>query len=203
MRLSNHEPEFWVSNRHHPSLDPCLCFFGLPIGNTVIVLSPTQAYYWLTISDYQSSININPPSPERRMDKDKSPRRHWHGSMGDRYEHHNVWVRGGPSSKYMATRPSTSTTDAIASSDRRASSASDTSANATADRGSPPTVGERRKSSGHGPSTLFESLTSQKRNSNDSTFAARRQSWNEQSQPGGYFSKWWDGFTRGGNKDNK
>ncbi|KAL2833458.1 hypothetical protein BDW59DRAFT_156954 [Aspergillus cavernicola] len=133
------------------------------------------------------------------MDKDKSPPRHWHGTIGDRYEHHNVWVRGGPSQAYMATRPSTSTTDAFATSDRRSSSASDTSANAEAR--SPPSVAERRKSSSHGPSTLFESLTSQKRNSTDSTFAARRQSWNEQAQQGGFFSKWWEGYTRG-NKEN-
>ncbi|KAL2808103.1 hypothetical protein BJX63DRAFT_436425 [Aspergillus granulosus] len=137
--------------------------------------------------------------------------RHWHGTVGDRYEHHNVWVRGGPSSAYKATRPSTttSTTDAFASTDRRvcltasywppsqhlySSNASDSSTNAGAH--SPPSVGERRRSS------LFENLTNQKRNSGDDTFAARRQSWNEQAQPGGFFSKWWDGYTRG-NYTNK
>ena len=26
-------------------------------------------------------------------------RRHWHGSPGDRHEHHNVWVQGGPKSQ--------------------------------------------------------------------------------------------------------
>ncbi|KAL4873236.1 hypothetical protein BDV12DRAFT_192723 [Aspergillus spectabilis] len=128
-------------------------------------------------------------------DKSKSPPRHWHGSIGDRYEHHNVWVRGGQSQPYKASRPSTTTTDAFATIDRRSSSASDTSANAG--ERSPPSVGERRKSSGHGPSTLFENLTNQKRNSGDDTFAARRQSWNEQSHPGGYFSKWWAGYTGG------
>ncbi|KAL4778288.1 hypothetical protein BJX76DRAFT_149121 [Aspergillus varians] len=130
-------------------------------------------------------------------DKAQSPPRHWHGSLGDRYEHHNVWVRGGPASTYTATRPSTSTTDAFATSDRRSSSASDSSA--SAHERSPPTVSERRRSSGHGPSTLFESLTNQKRDSTDGAFAARRQSWNEQAQHGGYFSKWWSGYT-GGNK---
>ncbi|KAL4921302.1 hypothetical protein BDW62DRAFT_208628 [Aspergillus aurantiobrunneus] len=131
------------------------------------------------------------------MSNDKSPPRHWHGTVGDRYEHHNVWVRGGPPSTYMARRPSTSTTDATATSDRRSSSASENSAN-TNER-APPTVAERRRSSAHGPSSLFESLTSQKRNPNDGAFAARRQSWNEQARPGGYFSKWWSGYT-GGNK---
>ncbi|KAL2835715.1 hypothetical protein BJY01DRAFT_252404 [Aspergillus pseudoustus] len=128
--------------------------------------------------------------------------RHWHGTVGDRYEHHNVWVRGGPSSAYKATRPSTTTTtaEAFATTDRRSSSASDSSANAGA--GSPPSLGERRRSSGHGPSSLFENLTNQKRNAGDDTFAARRQSWNEQAHPGGFFSKWWDGYTRG-NYTNK
>ncbi|PWY93631.1 hypothetical protein BO94DRAFT_532562, partial [Aspergillus sclerotioniger CBS 115572] len=63
---------------------------------------------------------------------------------------------------------------------------------------SPPSIGDRRRSSGHGPSSLFESLTSQKRNSTDQTFNTRRESWNEQGQQGGFFSKWWDGYTRGG-----
>ncbi|OJJ03628.1 hypothetical protein ASPVEDRAFT_133959 [Aspergillus versicolor CBS 583.65] len=131
-------------------------------------------------------------------DKPQSPPRHWHGPVGNRYEHHNVWVVGGPPSSYMASRPSTSTTDAFATSERRSSSASDTSANA-GERSPPPSVGERRRSSAHGPSSLFESLTSQKRNTNDGSLAARRQSWSEQSQPGGFFSKWWSGYT-GGNK---
>ena len=26
---------------------------------------------------------------------DDNTRRHWHGSPGDRYEHHNVWMNGG------------------------------------------------------------------------------------------------------------
>ncbi|RDW57929.1 uncharacterized protein DSM5745_11309 [Aspergillus mulundensis] len=129
------------------------------------------------------------------MDKDKSPPRHWHGSPGDRYEHHNVWVRGGAASNYR--RPSTSTTDAFGSTDRRSSSASEADAGVNEGARSPPSLGERRRSSGHGPSTLFESLTSQKRNSNDGAFAQRRQSWNEQSHPGGFFSKWWAGYTGG------
>ncbi|KAL4808977.1 hypothetical protein BDV18DRAFT_157917 [Aspergillus unguis] len=126
------------------------------------------------------------------MNDNKSPPRHWHGSVGDRHEHHNVWVRGGQASAYR--RPSTSTTEPF-SAERRFSSASDTSAN-QGER-SPPSVSERRRSSGHGPSTLFESLTSQKRDPNDGDFARRRQSWNEQAQPGGFFSKWWSGYTGG------
>lgn len=54
-------------------------------------------------------------------DKPQSPPRHWHGPVGNRYEHHNVWVVGGPASSYMASRPSTSTTDAFATSERRVS----------------------------------------------------------------------------------
>ncbi|KAI9370769.1 hypothetical protein BJX61DRAFT_70662 [Aspergillus egyptiacus] len=124
-------------------------------------------------------------------DKSSSPPRHWHGNVGSRYEHQNVWVRGGPPSPYKPSRPSTSTTDAFATSDRRSSSASESSAS---EQHTPPSVGDRRRSSGHGPSTLFESLTSQKRNPND---AERRRSWSEQLQPGGMFSKWWNGYTRG------
>ncbi|PYH93769.1 hypothetical protein BO71DRAFT_399491 [Aspergillus ellipticus CBS 707.79] len=74
------------------------------------------------------------------------------------------------------------------------------SSNSTNMGNSPPSIGDRRRSSGHGPSTLFESLTSQKRNSGDQAYNTRRESWNEQSQQGGFFSKWWDGYTRGGGK---
>ncbi|KAL4798936.1 hypothetical protein BDV19DRAFT_386013 [Aspergillus venezuelensis] len=127
---------------------------------------------------------------------DKSPPRHWHGDIGNRHEHHNVWVRGGQSSAYR--RPSTGASDAFATNtERRSSSASDTSAKAG--ERSPPSLGERRRSSGHGPSTLFESLTNQKRSPYDGAFAERRKSWNEQAAPGGFFSKWWSGYT-GGNK---
>ncbi|GAB1191645.1 hypothetical protein APSETT444_000827 [Aspergillus pseudonomiae] len=106
-----------------------------------------------------SNQQNNPQSP-----------RHWHGSLGDRYEHHNVWVTGGPPQPYMARRPS---------------GAEAASASATA---------ERRGSS------LFESLTNQKRNSTDPASAARRASYNDQAQQGGFFSKWWEGYTRGGSK---
>ncbi|PYH93768.1 hypothetical protein BO71DRAFT_399490 [Aspergillus ellipticus CBS 707.79] len=42
-------------------------------------------------------------------DKPQSPR-HWHGNVGDRYEHHNVWVLGGPPQPFR--RPSVPTTTA-------------------------------------------------------------------------------------------
>ncbi|PYH73829.1 uncharacterized protein BO88DRAFT_432184 [Aspergillus vadensis CBS 113365] len=128
----------------------------------------------------------------------QSPR-HWHGTVGDRYEHLNVWVRGGPPETYR--RPSIpTTTAATATSDRRGSDSSDMSSNSANLSNSPPSVGDRRRSTGHGASSLFESLTSQKRNSTDQTFNTRRESWNEQGQQGGLFAKWWDGYTRGGSK---
>ncbi|RAL05874.1 uncharacterized protein BO80DRAFT_421075 [Aspergillus ibericus CBS 121593] len=130
----------------------------------------------------------------------QSPPRHWHGTVGDRYEHHNVWVRGGPPQAYR--RPSIpTTTEATAArpdiTDRRGSNSSDMSSNSANASNSPPSIGDRRRSSGHGPSSLFESLTSQKRSSTDQNLNTRRESWNEQGQQGGFFSKWWDGYTRG------
>ncbi|KAE8147674.1 hypothetical protein BDV25DRAFT_28902 [Aspergillus avenaceus] len=118
----------------------------------------------------------------------QSPR-HWHGSIGDRYEHHNVWVRGGPAQAYMAQRPAPTET-ANAMSDRRESTSSSMSSGSQ----SPPTAPNRRSSQGGG---LFEGLTNQKRNSTDPMSAARRASYNDQAQQGGFFSKWWDGYTRG------
>ncbi|KAA8649069.1 uncharacterized protein ATNIH1004_004961 [Aspergillus tanneri] len=124
--------------------------------------------------------------------QDPQSPRHWHGSIGDRHEHHNVWVVGGPPQTYVGHRPSMSET-ANAMADRRDSASS--ARPATNNTGnSPPVAPDRRRSSGHGPSTLFESLTSQKRNSTD---AARRASFHDQSQQGGFFSKWWEGYTRG------
>ncbi|KAL4890931.1 hypothetical protein BDV59DRAFT_75749 [Aspergillus ambiguus] len=134
---------------------------------------------------------------------DSSQPRHWHGSVGDRYEHTNVWVRGGPPTSYR--RPSTSAVPATASAstisndmnDRRSSAASDVSASASSSANTGSSPPGRRRSSGHGPSTLFESLTSQKRSAEDPSVAARRASYTEQAQKGGFFSKWWDGYTRG------
>lgn len=53
---------------------------------------------------------------------------------------------------------------------------------------------ERRRSS---TSALFSGLSTQKRNPMDSSMNARRQSWKDQQSQGGWFSKWWDGFTKG------
>ncbi|PYH75594.1 hypothetical protein BO82DRAFT_359897 [Aspergillus uvarum CBS 121591] len=63
---------------------------------------------------------------------------------------------------------------------------------------SPPRAPDRRRSSGQN-SSLFEGLTSQKRNS-DPNFASRRDSYTEQAQTGGMFARWWDGYTRGSNQ---
>ncbi|KAE8383036.1 hypothetical protein BDV26DRAFT_252541 [Aspergillus bertholletiae] len=118
------------------------------------------------------------------------PPRHWHGTMGDRYEHLNVWVRGGPPQPYIARRPS-ATEAASATDDRRESVSSSTSS----DSNNPPTAPNRRRSS-QGAS-LFESLTNQKRNATDPASEARRASYNDQMQQGGFFAKWWEGYTRG------
>lgn len=78
------------------------------------------------------------------------------------------------------------------------SSNSNNSNNPVDSQANPPTVQDnRRRSSGHGPSTLFESLTNQKRNSGDASATARRASYAEQGAKGGYFSKMWDEYTRG------
>ncbi|THC96829.1 hypothetical protein EYZ11_003708 [Aspergillus tanneri] len=50
--------------------------------------------------------------------QDPQSPRHWHGSIGDRHEHHNVWVVGGPPQTYVGHRPSMSET-ANAMADRR------------------------------------------------------------------------------------
>lgn len=78
------------------------------------------------------------------------------------------------------------------------SSSSSNSNNPVDSHGNPPTIQDnRRRSSGHGPSTLFESLTNQKRKSSDAGATARRASYNEQGIKGNYFSKLWDEYTRG------
>lgn len=49
-----------------------------------------------------------------------SPPRHWHGSIGDRYEHHNVWVTGGSPQAYQPARRASSFSEASTSNmDRR------------------------------------------------------------------------------------
>lgn len=62
----------------------------------------------------------------------------------------------------------------------------------------PPMAGERRQSGQ--PPMLFSGLSTQKRNPLDPAMAARRQSWKEQGTQGGFFSKWWDGYTKGSSK---
>lgn len=83
--------------------------------------------------------------------------------------------------------------DSSASNASSASSASTSSA----DSGARPSLAERRRSSASSSSVLFHNLIDQKRNSTDSTLAARRVSWNEQLPKGGFIGKWWDGYTRG------
>ncbi|KAJ5389523.1 uncharacterized protein N7496_000591 [Penicillium cataractarum] len=124
-------------------------------------------------------------------------KRHWHGTAGDRYEHLNVWTNGG--SKGPASRAAWALTPEMqaAEAKRRESVGSASSANS----GSPttPSVHDRRRSSaGSGSGAgLFSSLSSQKRESADANMAARRASWNEQREQGGFFSKLWEGYTRG------
>ncbi|ODM24188.1 hypothetical protein SI65_01778 [Aspergillus cristatus] len=123
-----------------------------------------------------------------------SPPRYWHGSIGDRHEHHNVWVRGGsPQVYYPARRASSSSEASTSSMDRRTSSA-DSASNPSSQNTVPPNVGDRRRSSN---AVLFSGLSTQKRNPLDTNMATRRESWKEQSNPGGFFSKWWDGYTKG------
>ncbi|OJJ41075.1 hypothetical protein ASPWEDRAFT_34556, partial [Aspergillus wentii DTO 134E9] len=78
------------------------------------------------------------------------------------------------------------------------SSSSSSNANANANAGTPttPSVGERRRSSAN-PNSLFSNLNTQKRNSTDPNAEQRRASYNDQMQRGGFFSKWWDGYTKG------
>ncbi|GIJ82314.1 hypothetical protein Asppvi_000820 [Aspergillus pseudoviridinutans] len=119
-------------------------------------------------------------------DGSEPPKRHWHGTVGDRYEQPSVWVVGGTMQTSPGRRPSTDMDD-------RHDSTSSESSNTSAQGASPPRTrsGERRRSS------LFESLNSTKRNATDPNAAARRQSWLEQSEQGGILSKLWNTYTRG------
>lgn len=156
--------------------------------------------------------------------------KHWHGSFGDRYEHHNVWVRGGQPQYYPARRSSSFSSSSTASNSSDSPSMPDQGVrsfpsfssvpildkpqspnqetkltkkkntsktpplnNAQANT-SPPGIGDRRQSSS---ASLFSGLSTQKRNPLDTNMAARRESWKEQVQPGGFFSKWWEGYTKG------
>ncbi|KAJ5465157.1 uncharacterized protein N7458_000843 [Penicillium daleae] len=130
-------------------------------------------------------------------------KRHWHGTAGDRHEHLNVWTHGG--SRAPASRAAWALTPEMmaAEASRRnsaGSAGSATSANTSSDSPTTPSLNERRRSStsSGSPPGLFSSLSSQKRESADTNMAARRASWNEQREQGGFFSKLWEGYTRGG-----
>ncbi|OQE39111.1 hypothetical protein PENCOP_c007G02341 [Penicillium coprophilum] len=120
--------------------------------------------------------------------------RHWHGSIGDRHEHTNVWMQGG------AKSPSGRAAWAMPGTDNRRDSNTSTSSNGNkASEGiaaNPSGPGERRRSSA-GSNGLFSNLHTQKRESTNPDMANRRASWNEQAAKGGMFSQWWDGYTRG------
>ncbi|KAJ5090750.1 hypothetical protein N7532_009434 [Penicillium argentinense] len=126
-------------------------------------------------------------------------RRHWHGSPGDRYEHHNAWVAGG--AKGPAARAPWALTPEMMNkmNARRDSTSSNTSGNGNANSNSPstPSVSERRRSSAGSGSGLFSNLQTQKREQGGADMAGRRASWNEQAAKGGVFSKLWDGYTKG------
>ena len=62
-----------------------------------------------------NSNNQNSPSQPLPQ-----PPKHWHGSFGDRYDHHNVWVTGGTPQAYYPRRASASSISGEPSmSDRR------------------------------------------------------------------------------------
>ncbi|GLI73070.1 hypothetical protein PoHVEF18_001279 [Penicillium ochrochloron] len=134
---------------------------------------------------------------------DKTPdniKRHWHGNAGDRHEHLNVWTHGG--SMGPANRAAWALTPEMmaAEANRRGSAGSAGSASSSNNAGSPttPSINDRRRSSASsGSPGLFSGLNTQKRESADSNMAARRASWNEQREQGGFFSKLWEGYTRG------
>lgn len=133
-----------------------------------------------------------------------SPRRHWNGSVGDRHEHQNVWLRGG------VRGPAVSSPWAGWDAYRRRVSRqqktqfpfnsmicvltilqdSETSINSVSS--------SRRSSSSPSGTPLFTTLTHQKRSSTDPDLTARRKSYSEQSpvRPG-VLASWWHGYTRG------
>lgn len=153
-------------------------------------------------------------------------KRHWHGNAGDRHEHLNVWTHGGSMGPANRAAWALTPEMMAAEANRRVRSAyhepipsyiipfisvhlmnffqasagsagSDSSSNSA---GSPttPSINDRRRSSASsGSAGLFSGLNTQKRESADSNLAARRASWNEQREQGGFFSKLWEGYTRG------
>ncbi|OKP00320.1 hypothetical protein PENSUB_7777 [Penicillium subrubescens] len=130
---------------------------------------------------------------------DKIPdniKRHWHGNAGDRHEHLNVWTHGG--SKGPASRAAWALTPEMMAADanRRGSAGSASSPNSD-NSPTTPSINDRRRSSAGSGSGLFSGLNTQKRESADANMTARRASWNEQREQGGFFSKLWEGYTRG------
>lgn len=67
----------------------------------------------------EQPLTPTPPQPITTAPK------HWHGSFGDRYEHHNVWVRGGQSQYYPARRSSSFSSSSTASNSSDSPSMSD------------------------------------------------------------------------------
>lgn len=137
-------------------------------------------------------------------------RRHWNGSVGDRHEHQNVWLRGGvrgpavtsPWAGWDAYRRRVRShqknppygffkkfnTELLYCTQDSESSIKSLSSNSNS----------RRSSSSSSSGTLFTTLTHQKRSSTDPDLSARRKSYSEQSptRPG-FLSSWWRGYTRG------
>ncbi|KAH8693668.1 hypothetical protein BGW36DRAFT_259478, partial [Talaromyces proteolyticus] len=106
------------------------------------------------------------------------PKRHWHGEVGARHEHQNVWMNGGvrspagpaPWSGWDAERK------------RRASEASTKSTSSASSNNT-------RK---------FDKLQTQKRESvSDAGSAERRRSFAEMLPEKGFFGRMWHGYTGG------
>ncbi|KAF3387698.1 hypothetical protein F1880_000889 [Penicillium rolfsii] len=130
---------------------------------------------------------------------DKTPdniKRHWHGDAGDRYEHQNAWTHGG--SKGPASRAAWALTPEMMAADaNRRGSAGSASSSTSAGSPTTPSINDRRRSSASSSSGLFSGLNTLKRESTDANTAARRASYNEQHAQGGFFTKLWEGYTRG------
>ncbi|KAL2001387.1 hypothetical protein VTN02DRAFT_1816 [Thermoascus thermophilus] len=114
------------------------------------------------------------------MTDSTSPRPSWTGSPGG--------------SRVQAAKESVSDALAPALGGRRGSDSSSSSSVTSSSNTS-----SSNTNSSTTPRGLFHTLSTQKRSSTDQNLARRRQSWNEQAVggPGGFFSKWWDGYLRG------
>ena len=63
-------------------------------------LTPPYPYYKTTPTHLPSAYLTNNPKTKTKLlnytkSKMSDDRRHWHGTSGDRHEHHNVWTAGG------------------------------------------------------------------------------------------------------------